>query len=136
MIFPGCAKLAHLDQLLTLKTIGDNKALQKQYVDKQNQNFEKLLKVVQENKIQEYPSQESIRRAFGDPLFIKDIERDDQRQIKWLYRYSAEPFGSEKVYLYFTADGRLIDSEYIEKPPPRDPADNLSVLTHETANPE
>ncbi len=123
LAFTGCAKLAHLDQLLTLKAVGDNKALQKQYVDKQNQNFEKLLKVIEQDKLQEYSTQESVRRAFGDPIFVKEIQKDGRQQTKWLYRYPVRPFGSEKVYLYFDADGRLIHSEYIEKPPAKDSAD-------------
>ena len=45
----GCAKIAHLPQLLTLKAIGDNKELQKQYVKRENQNFEKLLEAVKNN---------------------------------------------------------------------------------------
>ena len=134
LMFSGCAPLTHLDQLLTLEGIGANKALQKQHVKKQDQDFEKLLKVVQENKLSEHPNQDSIRRAFGDPIFVKDVEKDGRKQTKWLYRYSVKPFGSEKLYLYFDADGRLINSEYMKKPPAKDPANHPPSLTHETTD--
>ncbi|OGX33756.1 MAG: hypothetical protein A2787_07835 [Omnitrophica WOR_2 bacterium RIFCSPHIGHO2_01_FULL_48_9] len=135
-ICSGCAKLAHLDQLLVLKSIGDNKAVQAQHVKKQDQDFEKLLKAMQEDKLLQYPDQQSIRRAFGEPLFIKDIEKDEEKQVKWLYRYSAKPFGSDKVYLYFSSAGRLLNAEHIEKSPVQDPTGNPPATTHETTDPQ
>jgi len=112
----GCAKVAHLQELLTLKAASDNGEEQKQFVVAQDKRFESLLEKVKNNQLGEYTNRKSIYRAFGEPIFVKEIQRDGQLQEQWLYRYATKFFDSPKVYLYFDPAGKLIDWQYVEPP--------------------
>jgi len=110
----GCAKLAHMQELLTLKAASDNGEEQRRFVEAQDARFETLIEKVKSNQLGEYSNRKSIFRAFGEPVFTKQVQRNSQTQEQWLYRYATKFFDSPKVYLYFDADGKLIDSQYLE----------------------
>ena len=113
----GCSKLAHLDQLLTLKAMGENKDQQRKFVKQQDQNFERILQACRENRLAQYPDSKSIAKAFGTPITVSEEVKDGVSRIKWLYRYSIKMLSADKVYLYFSSDGRLIEWQYVERPP-------------------
>lgn len=112
----GCAKLVHLQELLTLKAMSDNGEQQKQYVQAQDAKFELLLQKVKSNQLSGYPHKKSVWRSFGEPILIKDVDRNGQSQEQWLYRYATKFFDSPKVYLYFDLAGKLLDWQYLELP--------------------
>ncbi len=108
MIFlSGCAKLSHLQQLLTLKAYSQDKDRQAAYIEAQDQRFEELLKVVKTDALNQYPDQESFLENFGDPVFVKDVVREGRSYRLWLYRYAKRFFDSDKVYLYFDKNEKL-----------------------------
>ena len=100
----GCAKVAHMQELLTLKALSDNQTQQAKYIEGQDKKFEKLLETLKTGQLQKYPNQKAILKTFGEPIFKKTMTDSSQ---EWLYRYAAKLFDSEKVYLYFDADGHL-----------------------------
>src|SRR3989338_5984223 len=106
----GCSSLP---QLLTLKSYGDNQAAQKKYAETQDKSFEKLVKAVNDNRLQEYPDKKNFLKYFGDPIYTKNLVKQGQPVEEWLYRYAARFFNSEKVYLYFDPDGKLVDSKHV-----------------------
>ena len=121
----GCAKLAHLQELLTLQGFSQDRDGQDLYTERQNENFEKLLAVAKNNSLGQFSSRRSILRAFGKPILKSRVLRDDgQTQERWLYRYPARPFGSPKVYVYFDKKGKLIEWQYL----PRDANDSPETL--------
>lgn len=107
IVLSGCAKLAHLQELLTLKTLSDNQTLQKKYIEEQNKKFQAILDVVNGNGLNDYPDKKSCRTAFGEPIFVKKVEKEGEKMEQWLYRPAREFFGAEKVYLYFDEAGAL-----------------------------
>ena len=113
----GCSKLAHLDQLLTLKAMGDNKDQQAKFVKQQDENFEKILQAYRDNRLDQYPDAKSIQKAFGAPIYVGQEVKEGMSRTKWLYRYSVKMASSDKVYLYFSTDGKLLEWQYVEKPP-------------------
>ena len=115
LVFSGCAKAKHLDQLLTLKGLADEQAKMNQYVEKQDQKFELMLSEVQAGTLELYLNKRKIVRAFGNPIHVKHVNKNDQELESWLYRYSTKFFDSEKIYLYFDPDDNLVESEYIGK---------------------
>jgi len=116
-ILSGCAKVAHVNELLTLKSLSDNQTQQQQYVKSENKKFEKLLEVVKKGRLAEdFPNQQAFLKAFGEPIFTKDVQKDGQALQKWLYRYTSKLKDSPKVYLYFSSSGRLVHYEYMEPP--------------------
>jgi len=112
-VLSGCAKVQHLDQLLTLKGLADEQVKLGKYVDKQDQKFEMMLEEVKAGTLVQYLNKRKIVRTFGDPIYVKQVKRDDQELETWMYRYSTQFFDSEKVYLYFDSDDNLVESQYI-----------------------
>lgn len=115
-VLTGCAKVAHLDQLLTLKAYSDNTKIQEDFVEQQDARFKKLLATFEEGRLKEYPDRESIRKEFGEPVFKRKIEGGGDTSEQWLYRYAVRYFDSEKVYLVFDKEGMLTSWE-ITRPP-------------------
>lgn len=112
VFFCGCAKLTHMQELLRLKEYSDEKTRQKDFVQEQDQNFEKLLSIVRDDGMGRYADQNAILKDFGGPVIRKDIVKDQKPIEVWLYRYTTKFFGSDKVYLYFDTTGRLDSYDY------------------------
>jgi len=115
LVLSGCAKVQHLDQLLTLKGLADEQDRMGQYVEEQNQKFELMIDEIEAGTLDQYLNKGKILRAFGDPIHVKHVNKNDQELESWLYRYSTQFFDSEKIYLYFDPDDNLVGSEYIGK---------------------
>jgi len=112
----GCAKISHLDQLLTLKGLADEQVQMGKQIDEQDQKFEMMLEEVKAGTLNQYLNKKLIVQEFGEPIYIKSVNKNEQQMEVWLYRYAAEFFGAEKIYLYFDSDENLINSEYMERP--------------------
>ena len=110
----GCAKIAHLQELLTMKALSDNQDAQSKDVKKQDEKFKKLLEVVNNNQMSQYPNKKSFLKAFGEPIFFKEIEKDGQKLEQWLYRYSTKLFDSERMYIYFDREGKLVSWRHVK----------------------
>jgi len=117
----GCAKLAHLQELLTLKALSLERDQQELDMEKQDKNFDNLLAAVENNSLEQGTHQRKFLGAFGEPILVSQVTGDDQQTLeKWLYRYATRPFGSPKVYVYFDRKEKLVEWEYL----PRDTSDH------------
>jgi len=104
--FSGCAKLAHLQELLTLKIYSDEGDRKAAYVAARDRQFDLLRQAVQDGSVTRYSDTGKVRAAFGDPIMIEPgASAVDET---WLYRYQVKFSGSPKVYLTFGKDGRLL----------------------------
>jgi hypothetical protein len=113
----GCAKVAHLDQLLTIKAYSDNKDLQEKFILQQNQNFKKLLAAVKDGTLEPGTTHRVILKEFGAPILSRLTAADGKDLDVWLYRYATEYFNSEKVYLYFDQEGKLVKWDLVTPSP-------------------
>ena len=109
----GCAKVGHIDELLTLKDLANEQDQIGQYVEEQDRNFELMLKEAKAGTLDDYSNKRNIQRAFGEPVYARNVAQDNQEIESWLYRYATKYFGVEKIYLYFDLDGNLVKSEYV-----------------------
>ncbi|MDD3374555.1 MAG: hypothetical protein PHY73_02390 [Candidatus Omnitrophica bacterium] len=110
-LFSGCG-IFHVQEIMRIKAVSANMDEQQKYVDAKNEEFEKLLKIVKEGKISNYKTQKDFVKEFGDPVFSKQLSKQEEYSEVWLYRYCDKMFGSEKVYLYFDDAGNLIKWEH------------------------
>ncbi len=110
---PGCAKLRHLDQLLTLKDLSDEQDRLERHIQTQDEKFELLVKAVQDGTIVRYKNQKSLRRHFGEPVYTQKITQDGRLLDLWVYRYTTKFFDSPKVQLYLDSSGQLIRWDYL-----------------------
>ena len=112
-IVSGCAQLSHLDQLLTLKASSDNRALQHKFVKSQDKNFTDLLAAIKDNTIRQFTDKKQFLKKFGAPVVAHPSVREGKPVEVWLYRYAVRFFDSEKVYLYFDDQGKLLSLEHL-----------------------
>lgn len=121
----GCTKLAHLDQLLTLKDLSTEQEEMARDIKRRDAQFERLVAAVQEGTIRAYKSQKSVSRKFGPPIYVRHIEEEGRRLDVWVYRYAAQFFDSPKVYLYWDESRYLVRWKYDEPQDKDQPSSNL-----------
>lgn len=125
----GCTQakqVAHMDELLKLKAMSESRDEQAKYIEEQNKRFDALLETVKTDRLKEYPDKKSIVKLFGQPVFTRDVVQDGQPAEQWLYRYATKYFKSDKVYLYFDAQGKFSRFEYVPAPPEKNAAEASS----------
>ncbi len=114
MMVSGCAKAKYLKQLLILKGLADEQTEMAHYVEAKDQTFQLMLAEMEAGRIEDYSSKTKVLRTFGNPIFIKQVEESTELMESWLYRYSTDFFGSDKIYLYFDEDETLVDWKYVK----------------------
>lgn len=107
----GCAKLKHLDQLLTLKAFSEEQDKLVSIVANQDKSFDLLRSSYLSGKLGSYQSKTDILKDFGKPILIEADKKGPISEI-WLYRYSTKYFSSDKIYLYFDDKDKLSKIEY------------------------
>ena len=110
----GCAKLAHLNELLTLQDLSNEQAAQAQYVEEKNAKFRELLKVFADGDLDVYIHRDMVLADFGEPVIKSKTERDGLDLQMWLYRYPVQLRGSEKIYFYFDKQGKTVAWKHVE----------------------
>ncbi|MFH1655973.1 MAG: hypothetical protein ABH954_05135 [Candidatus Omnitrophota bacterium] len=108
----GCAILRHKDQLLTLKRLGDDQARQEKSIKIQEKRFQVLLLDYERGRLKKGTTRRRILSRYGEPISMKGLEGDPYIAEQFAYRHPEEIFGSEKVYLFFDKDSKLIDWQY------------------------
>ncbi len=107
----GCSTISALNRLQDLSVERDEQQI---LVKEQEKKFEQLLKDFSSGKIEKGNSKDKIIEKYGEPITIKDVKTDSFFSEELMYRHPAQFFGSEKIYLYFDKDGKLLESR-IEK---------------------
>jgi outer membrane murein-binding lipoprotein Lpp len=113
LFLTGCARLQHLDQLLTLKDLSGEQDSLGRHVEEQDARFDALLRAVEDKTIGQYTDERKILKDFGEPVYREETTRGNQQLNRWAYRYATQFFGSPKVYLYLDPGGRLVRWEFI-----------------------
>lgn len=113
LVSTGCAKIQHLPQLLTLKDLQDDGILLQKDIDAYNKKFQALIEAYKAGQLAQYPDQKSIRKNFGAPIQKKEVLLKDMVVDRWLYHRAVKYYGKEKIYLFFTKDGKLMSWEYV-----------------------
>ena len=115
ILFAGCSKLAHLSQLLTLKSYSEEQADLDKYVDTQYKNFDLMIKAFKSKEIYKLKNKDAFLEKFGDPIFSRvDIVNGKQEDIL-LYRKPKAFFNSDKMYIYFDKNGNLLNIQYVPR---------------------
>lgn len=120
----GCAKVAHLQELLTLKNLSEDRDQQEIKFSQQQKNFSKLLKAVSANSLKHNLNQAILVKEFGQPNTIRAISEDEKLVSLWIYKDPEKQFSSPKVYFYMDPSGKCQRWEYF----PRNAASNESEM--------
>jgi len=109
----GCAKLAHIRELITLKNYSDEQASIDAYVQDQDEKFGFLVEEIKSGLVSSRTTEQSFRDAFGDPAIAREEVKEGVPYKVLVYRRVKDFFGGEKVYLYFDQQGVLRDLKYL-----------------------
>ena len=107
----GCSIIDHLEELSTLGDYSRDRDNQQKHIDHVNDRYDALVAVIKANGLKQDLSQTDARMNFGEPIMIKVIEIDGQKQEQWLYRHAVPTNAKDKVYLYFDTKGKLVKYE-------------------------
>ena len=110
----SCTAIKHLDELLTLKELGDEQSKMDAFVDQKNLNFEKVLQDARSKSLDAYQNQKQFLEEYGQPVLSRNIELEGQNVQQWIYRYETEFFNSDKIYVYFDKNKNLVRWELKE----------------------
>ncbi|HOY10234.1 MAG TPA: hypothetical protein PLB05_09210 [Candidatus Omnitrophota bacterium] len=112
LILPGCAKLAHLEQLLTLQAYSNNNEDKEMFIEKADKRFEALVHDLTSGRFTRTMRQKEIRKIYGAPIYEQALAGEPGGRTLWMYRRQADYAGKEKIYLYFDARGSLLKWEH------------------------
>lgn len=107
VLISGCSTIAHMDELLTLKSVADNQRDIDIYLKKQEKGFKRLLGDIKNNRLRKGESKKYLIDAYYEPILTK--KADDLKDVReiLLYRHPTEAFKSDRVYLYIDTKGKL-----------------------------
>ena len=105
----GCAKVAHLNELLTLKRVADSQKQIEIYLAKQERGFNRLNEDIKNNALAKGQLKRSIIAKYSEPVLTKEPEPESVgiKEIL-LYRHPTNYFKSDRIYLYFDNGNKLI----------------------------
>ena len=105
----GCAKVTHLNELLTLKRVADSQKQIEIYLAKQERGFNKLNEDIKNSALAKGQLKRSIIAKYSEPVLTKEPEPESAgiKEIL-LYRHPTNYFKSDRIYLYFDNGNKLI----------------------------
>lgn len=99
-----------LDALIKLS--GDRSKMVREY-NKETENYDELKKGINHGQLEKGESASSIRKRWGEPV-ISFLEENGQGE-RWVYKPGEVSFfDDEKIYLFFDAQGTLINWQEVE----------------------
>jgi hypothetical protein len=116
-LFSGCAKLEHLDELLTLKSYSDEQEAITRTVKAQDAKFDQLLTAARGGTLKTCGWRTEVLKQFGPPIYEKETACARGPCHVWLYRYATEFSNTPKVYISFDKTGRLMDYQLVDTAP-------------------
>ncbi len=110
----GCISREEIRGLKTLSRYSKSQEGNEKFVEVQEEKFENLLDDYKNDRLKKGLSQRYIFRNYGEPVSSRMVEDDPLIKERLVYRYPMEFFGSEKMYLFFDEDKKLIDWRWEE----------------------
>lgn len=109
----GCAKVSHLQELLTLQDLAREQESQQQFVEEQDRKFDFLLDEINNGRLAQYTDKESVLKGFGPPVFSQEVKKEGKAVEQWLYRYARDFSAEDKVYMFFDEESTLTGWDYV-----------------------
>jgi len=108
VFFAGCAKVQHMDELLALQSLSDNQDAQKRFLQREEEKFQNLLKDIKQEKLFVGLSKSGVISSYGTPILTSQVKDDPVIKDELMYRHPGQLFGSEKAFLYFDGNQKLV----------------------------
>jgi len=108
----GCFFLP--ESLKTLKSVGDSQDEIEAYLTRQLELFNQLLVDLKNEVIKTGISKKRFMCIYGEPVLSEEVA-EPLGGVKFLYRHPTEYFKSDRIYLYFDQEEKLVRWEYKPK---------------------
>ena len=108
----GCAKVSHLDQLLTLKGLADEQTEMSRDIEAQDQKFNAMLEEMKAGTLDQYLNKGKYLRTFGEPVYVKRIHKNNQEMEKWS-GCNLKIFIYQKINTWATRHAASLLSSYL-----------------------
>ncbi len=109
IILCGCSA-----PIRNLQALSKNIDQTQKYIDGQENKFKKLVADLQNNGLEKGFNKENILAKYGEPIFQKLVEINNNKLELWLYRRPVNISNSDRVYLYFDQQ-QLLDQWDLNK---------------------
>jgi len=109
----GCASGFNMEAISAMKQLADNQKEIADYVKTQKEGFFKLQQDIHRERLYAGLSEPEIVSKYGEPVYCSPNANNEQKK-ECLYRDPLEFFSTDRAYLYFDKDNRLI--RWILKP--------------------
>jgi len=96
----GCVYVGHYSQVMELREFDKAQTELDRYVEQEENGFYLLLEDIEYHRLAPGKTKKQVLSKYGDPVFCK--------QNSCLYRLPLEYFDTQKVYLEFDPDERLL----------------------------
>lgn len=113
LVLGGCAIIRDFEGIMTLKRYNASQVELQRYVDRQTKLFDRLVSDIKADKLDKGTTEARIVRMYGDPIFVKNIDDGSPAKEKLLFRHPMNYFTSDKVYMYFDENKKLLYWKYV-----------------------
>lgn len=108
------------EPLRTLQALGAEQNAQQRYVGIQKHKFNLLMKDIKRAYLKPGFSRAYIISRYGEPVLVTDLSKtssDATLKTRFLYRNPVGFIDSEKAYLYFDSNDKLVNFEVLQEKP-------------------
>ena len=105
----GCHSLGHVDELWLLKQYGDEADAMDEDIDVAEAEYRQIREDADNGRLAAGIDRDTVRERYGDPVYVQDPADRQGAAVMWMYRRPVHFFDSDRVLLYFSKEGRLIE---------------------------
>jgi len=112
-LLEGCVYFTHHEQIMLLERLAANQREIQNYINRQEELFNKLKEDVKNNRLKEGISKNEVLSIYGESIFCKRVKNKVDIQEVCLYRLPTKYFNTDMIYLYFNKDHNLYSWKFI-----------------------
>lgn len=108
----GCLFREKIEKLSVLKEVAASQQEIGDYISQQEELFEKLVQAFKNKELKPGVSKEKFIEQYGEPVVVKESDEPEISAIL-LYRHPKRYFSSDRIYLYFNQQEKLVRWKYL-----------------------
>ncbi|MDD5069507.1 MAG: hypothetical protein PHV17_02165 [Candidatus Omnitrophica bacterium] len=112
ILLSGCQVARNYSELKVLKELGKSQKEINAYLISQEKKFRLMKNDINRKELLIGTSKQDILKRYGDPVLAQALTGSGEETEMLLYRNPTDYFSSDKVYLYFDYQGKLLRYEY------------------------
>ena len=104
--FAGCAAVSNMEELSTLKSMGEEEQAKAKIIEREDANFRKIKTAIQDRRLQTGIKSSKVSSEWGEPV----VSVPEGKNQRWIYKEkNGDWFKGAKIYLFFNENGLLTE---------------------------